>query len=103
MFYASDHGESLGENGIYLHGLPRAIAPDAQRQVPMLAWFSDELALKTGELSAHRGVRQDTRKLSHDVISASLLGLYGVNTEVYRPDLDVFSTPPIGYKQATFR
>lgn len=103
MFYASDHGESLGENGIYLHGLPRSIAPDAQRQVPMLAWFSDELALKTGDLSAHRGVRQDTRKLSHDVISASLLGLYGVNTEVYRPDLDVFSTPPIGYKQATFR
>jgi len=103
MFYASDHGESLGESGIYLHGLPRSIAPDAQRQVPMLAWFSDELALRTGDLSAHRGVRQDKRKLSHDVISASLLGLYGVDTELYRSDLDVFSAPPTGHKQATFR
>lgn len=101
MFYASDHGESLGENGIYLHGLPRSIAPDAQRQVPMLAWFSDELLLAKGEISGDQGVRQDTRELSHDVISASLLGLYDVDTRVYQSDLDVFKTPYRGQKQAS--
>lgn len=39
LVYLSDHGESLGENGIYLHGLPYAIAPDSQKQVPMLLWL----------------------------------------------------------------
>lgn len=100
MFYVSDHGESLGENGIYLHGLPRSIAPDSQRQVPMLAWLSDELAVKTRDQSAHRGVLQDTRTLSHDVISATLLGLFNVDTTMYQQQLDVFSKHPLGYKQA---
>lgn len=36
MLYVSDHGESLGENNIYLHGLPYAIAPDFQKKVPMI-------------------------------------------------------------------
>lgn len=43
LIYVSDHGESLGENGIYLHGLPYAIAPDVQREVPMLMWLSKGL------------------------------------------------------------
>lgn len=42
LVYLSDHGESLGENGIYLHGLPYAIAPDSQKQVPMLLWLSED-------------------------------------------------------------
>ena len=40
MIYVSDHGESLGENGLYLHGLPYSIAPDTQTHVPMIAWLS---------------------------------------------------------------
>jgi lipid A ethanolaminephosphotransferase len=40
MLYVSDHGESLGENNLFLHGLPYAIAPDVQKQVPMVMWFS---------------------------------------------------------------
>lgn len=40
VFYASDHGESLGENGIYLHGTPRSIAPKEQTRIPMIFWFS---------------------------------------------------------------
>ncbi|MGU0043597.1 sulfatase-like hydrolase/transferase [Escherichia coli] len=42
LVYLSDHGKSLGENGIYLHGLPYAIAPDSQKQVPMLLWLSED-------------------------------------------------------------
>lgn len=90
MFYASDHGESLGENGVYLHGLPRSIAPDSQRHVPMLAWFSDELAKEMNSGALVRGVVQDERSLSHDAISASILGLFDVVSDTYRLDLDVF-------------
>ncbi len=42
LVYLSDHGESLGENGVYLHGLPYSIAPDTQKHVPMLIWLSDD-------------------------------------------------------------
>ncbi len=40
LIYVSDHGESLGENGLYLHGVPYAIAPQTQTHVPMIAWLS---------------------------------------------------------------
>ena len=43
MIYVSDHGESLGENGLYLHGLPYSIAPDTQTHVPMIAWLSPRI------------------------------------------------------------
>jgi lipid A ethanolaminephosphotransferase len=44
VLYLSDHGESLGEGGVYLHGLPYAVAPQMQKHVPMMAWFSDGAA-----------------------------------------------------------
>ncbi|SHA25481.1 Probable integral membrane protein [Bathymodiolus thermophilus thioautotrophic gill symbiont] len=78
VFYASDHGESLGEKGVYLHGLPYVIAPKAQTHVPMLAWFSNK---KSGNVD---------QALSHDNISHSLLGLFGVETKVYNKALDLF-------------
>ncbi len=78
VFYASDHGESLGERGVYLHGLPYIIAPKEQTHVPMLAWFSDEKSATVDKPS------------SHDNISHSLLGLFKVKTEIYNPSLDLF-------------
>lgn len=42
LVYLSDHGESLGENGVYLHGLPYSIAPETQKHVPMLLWLSED-------------------------------------------------------------
>ncbi|WXT99950.1 MAG: Phosphoethanolamine transferase EptA [Catillopecten margaritatus gill symbiont] len=78
VFYASDHGESLGEKGVYLHGLPYMIAPKAQTHVPMLAWFSDEKSTTID------------KPLSHDNISHSLLGLFNVQTNVYKKSLDLF-------------
>ena len=78
VFYASDHGESLGEKGVYLHSLPYIIAPKEQTHVPMLAWFSDE---RSGSIS---------QPLSHDNISHSLLGLFKVKTKVYDKTLDLF-------------
>ena len=41
MFYISDHGESLGESGLYLHGMPYIFAPDSQTKVPLIVWASE--------------------------------------------------------------
>lgn len=86
MFYASDHGESLGENGIYLHGLPYFLAPEAQTHVPMIAWFSDAYRAQRDNLM----IKTDGN-YSHDNISATLLGLFGVKNSVYDKNLDLFS------------
>ncbi|MEO8152803.1 MAG: phosphoethanolamine--lipid A transferase [Rhizobacter sp.] len=87
LLYVSDHGESLGENNLYLHGLPYAFAPREQKHVPMVMWLSDKLTrakaacLKT-QLQA---------PFSHDNLSHTVLGLMGVQSEVYRSALDITS------------
>jgi lipid A ethanolaminephosphotransferase len=90
VVYFSDHGESLGENGVYLHGTPYFLAPDQQTHVPFLVWIADDLAKSAGFdmacLSKHSG---DT--YSHDNIFHSVLGLMDVATRAYNPKLDVFS------------
>ena len=52
LIYLSDHGESLGENGLYLHGAPYYIAPDEQKIVPMVMWFSEPFNLNFSETSS---------------------------------------------------
>ncbi len=88
LVYVSDHGESLGENGLYLHGQPFMIAPEVQKHVPMLLWFSpgaaERLTLDTACLHSRLNLAQ-----SHDNISHTLLGLSDVRTKVYRPELDL--------------
>jgi lipid A ethanolaminephosphotransferase len=87
MLYISDHGESLGENGTYLHGLPYWMAPQAQTHVPMIWWMSEEFEQKQGlSLDCIRESR-DTQ-LSHDYLFHSLLGSFAVQTQVYQPSLD---------------
>jgi len=90
MLYVSDHGESLGEDGIYLHGLPYALAPAEQTRVPMLFWASEKfLAQKEIDLPTLQSNRQAS--YSHDNIFHSILGLFGVKTGAYQPDLDLFA------------
>ena len=85
MFYMSDHGESLGENNLYLHGLPYAFAPREQKHVPMVMWLPPAATTaKPDCLTAQLNTR-----FSHDNLSHTVLGLMGVQTEVYRPALDV--------------
>lgn len=90
MLYVSDHGESLGENGLYLHGLPYAMAPDEQKHVPMIFWASDPfLNQKAIAIDALAARRQDP--YSHDFIFHSLLGMFDVSSQVYQPELDIFA------------
>jgi len=89
MIYVSDHGESLGENGIYLHGLPYFIAPDEQRHIPFIIWLSNEYA-EAYHIRKECLIKQQHQFYSHDNIFHSLLGLFGVETELYKQHYDVF-------------
>ncbi|WP_084197628.1 phosphoethanolamine transferase [Solimonas soli] len=87
MIYLSDHGESLGENGLYLHGFPYALAPIEQKQVPFVAWLSPELQ-KRQALRMDCARQQARKPHSQDDLAPLLLGLFGVRSAAYRADLD---------------
>ena len=89
LLYISDHGESLGENGLFLHGTPYMIAPEYQTTIPMQIWMPQQTA---SDLSLDvKCLRENTagRDLSHDNLFHTVLGLLQVQTEVYNSDLDV--------------
>ncbi len=88
MFYVADHGESLGENGLYLHGIPYSIAPEAQTHVGSLIWFGAKTSRRLN-LAAVKAEKDAA--FSHDNLFHTLLGLFEVRTAVYRPELDMLA------------
>ena len=90
MIYLSDHGESLGEKGLYLHGVPYAIAPQEQTRVPMTMWFSPSFAANRGLNLACVRARAG-KYTDHDNLFPSVLGLMQVKTSVYERDRDLFA------------
>lgn len=92
MMYVSDHGESLGENGLYLHGTPYAIAPKEQKTVPWLLWLPEQYAQqKQIDVACIKHEAQQPN-YSHDNFFHSLMGLYGVETKDKQASLDLFSS-----------
>ena len=87
MMYTSDHGESLGESGVYLHGLPNFIAPESQTHVPAFLWLG----------KSYHGVDKARLKqtvsepLSHDNLFHTLLGLFEVESDVHNPSMDILN------------
>ena len=94
LFYVSDHGESLGENGIYLHGAPYAIAPTEQTRVPMIMWFSE--AFRKNESFNFDCLRQNaqTQEYSHDNFFHTVISLTDMNLKLstYDKELDILAT-----------
>ncbi len=90
MIYMSDHGESLGENGLYLHGAPYMFAPTQQTHVPFVLWMSPGLRQSSGIDTSCLASGADAPH-SHDNLFHSVLGLMQVETEVRDPALDIFS------------
>lgn len=89
MFYMSDHGESLGENGIYLHGMPYAIAPAEQNHVPLMTWFSNQEIVEKGLDMKCLAKKAKSEEFSHDNLSHMILGLMDIHTEDYNKALDI--------------
>ncbi len=90
MLYVSDHGESLGEYGLYLHGYPYALAPDYQKHVPALIWLSPALQQSAG-IDATCLMQGRHTPYSHDNVFHSVLGVLDISTSVYQPGLDIFA------------
>ena len=91
MLYVSDHGESLGENDLFLHGLPYAIAPDVQKHVPMVAWLGDGIVRARTRLDRACLRRRPTSRSRTTTCSTRVLGLLDVTTPTFDPALDVWS------------
>ncbi|MDI3490138.1 MAG: lipid ethanolaminephosphotransferase [Thauera sp.] len=88
LLYVSDHGESLGENGLYLHGLPYSIAPAEQTRVPMVMWLSSGFAARNRVDPACLRT-QAARPAAHDNLFHTVLGLLDVHTAVRDDALDL--------------
>ncbi|MFB5640402.1 phosphoethanolamine transferase EptA [Kluyvera ascorbata] len=92
LVYLSDHGESLGENGVYLHGLPYSIAPETQKHVPMLLWLSDDYQKRYGVNYACLQQKAKENDYSQDNLFSTMLGLTGVETQEYHAADDILAT-----------
>jgi lipid A ethanolaminephosphotransferase len=88
LLYVSDHGESLGENWLYLHGMPWALAPEEQKRVPMLLWMSQSMRER---LNVHQDCleKMSTMPWSHDNLFHTLLGVARISTSAEVVDQDI--------------
>jgi len=86
MLYVSDHGESLGEFRVYLHGLPYKIAPEEQKHIAAVFWFGDSFKIDKEALR-----RKSSEFFSHDNLFHTILGLMEVETDTYDKSLDMIN------------
>ncbi|MGO3909725.1 phosphoethanolamine transferase EptA [Huaxiibacter chinensis] len=91
LIYLSDHGESLGENGIYLHGTPYLLAPSQQTHIPFMFWLSPDYVKNYGvdepclrDLAAKNAVSQDN-------LYSTVMGMMNVKSAVYQPLMDILT------------
>jgi len=92
LVYLSDHGESLGEKGVYLHGLPYAIAPEAQTRVPLLIWLSPDYQQRYAVNYKCLSQQATTLKYSQDNLFSTMLGITGVQTREYVTSDDIVAS-----------
>jgi len=85
MVYISDHGESLGENGVYLHGMPNFMAPDNQRKVGSIFWFGDSY----DNVDRVALAKNTDQSYTHDNVFHTILGLFEIKSSVYDESLDI--------------
>ncbi|WP_053146162.1 phosphoethanolamine transferase EptA [Erwinia billingiae] len=92
LVYLSDHGESLGESGVYLHGMPYAIAPVLQKHVPMLIWLSEDYKKRFGINESCLKKEAANNSYSQDNLFSTMLGLTGTETKEYVPSDDILAS-----------
>lgn len=90
LVYISDHGESLGENGMYLHSAPYEIAPPEQLLVPLILWMSESMQKYDHVDYKKLKAAAPEMVLSHDNFFHSILSLVEIETELYDKNLDLF-------------
>ena len=93
LWYLSDHGESTGESGMYLHGAPYAIAPTQQTHIPMLMWFST-IWQHQAKQQIKCLAQQGRQELSQDNLFPTMLSLLDVKSKVIDPNNDMLAACP---------
>jgi lipid A ethanolaminephosphotransferase len=88
MYYVSDHGESLGEGGLYLHGTPYFMAPEYQTHVPMVIWMSERFRASLAVDEECLGAAA-ANPASHDNMFSTVLGMVDVTTTAKDEALDL--------------
>jgi lipid A ethanolaminephosphotransferase len=88
LIYVSDHGESLGEYGVYLHGVPYSIAPDVQKVIPFIVWMSDEFVRQKG-IEA-KNLESQASHSQRDIFH-SVMGAFSMRSDAYLAEYDIFS------------
>lgn len=80
MLFVSDHGESLGEKNLYMHGVPMSFAPKEQYEIPFIVWMSDNSGkqLKANE------------KLSQNYVFHSVLNFLNIQSPIYDENMNIF-------------
>lgn len=91
LYYVSDHGESLGEKGLYLHGTPYKFAPEEQTHVPMEIWMSQGYMQANGVNLDCLKQQGKTQAFSHDNLFHTVLAMMNVKTKEYDPSLDALA------------
>lgn len=88
FIYISDHGESLGENGLFLHGAPYYVSPEVQKIVPMVMWLSDGFKedYKVSEAVIEKNIQ---KTVTHDHLYHTVLGLLNVKSSTYEAKWDL--------------
>lgn len=91
LVYLSDHGESLGENGLYLHGTPYMLAPEQQTHIPFMFWLSPDYKKNFGVDEQCLRDQATKEAVSQDNLFSTVLGMMNIQTSVYQPQMDLFT------------
>lgn len=92
MIYISDHGESLGEKNLFMHGVPMSMAPKEQYEIPFLVWLSP--GFRTIKPFSEDGKAADDKlptPLDQHYIFHSVLDLLSIKSPAYKPEMDIFT------------
>ena len=81
MIFVSDHGESLGEDNLFMHGMPKNIAPKEQFEIPFIVWQNDK---NTG--------MKDFDKVEQYYVFHSIMNYFGMRSEIYNENMNIFDT-----------
>lgn len=92
LVYLSDHGESLGENGLYLHGTPYMLAPTQQTHIPFMFWLSPDYVNNFGVNEPCLRDQAAKTAVSQDNLFSTVLGMMNVKSAVYQPQMDIMNT-----------
>ena len=80
MLFVSDHGESLGEKNLYMHGIPMSIAPKEQYEIPFIVWLSDNSLKKL----------KPTNNLTQNHVFHSVLNFLNIESPIYKEEMNIF-------------